>query len=60
MNKKLFIGATLVTVTVVAGLVYYRHMRQTQEPDEIVQVDVDGVPHNIPKSVLDQIEESLS
>lgn len=25
MNKKAFIGATLVTATVVGGLVYYRH-----------------------------------
>lgn len=25
MNKKIFIGATLVTVTAVGGLVYYRH-----------------------------------
>ena len=25
MNKRAFIGATLVTATVVAGAVYYRH-----------------------------------
>jgi len=25
MNKKLFIGATLVTATVVGGVVHYRH-----------------------------------
>ena len=25
MNKKAFIGATLVTATVVGGVVYYRH-----------------------------------
>lgn len=26
MNKKVFIGATLITATVVGGLVYYRHV----------------------------------
>lgn len=30
MNKKAFIGATLVTATVVGGLVYYRHEIRAQ------------------------------
>lgn len=32
MDKKLFIGATIITATVIGGLVYYRHqVRQALE-----------------------------
>jgi hypothetical protein len=40
MNRNLFIGATLVTATVIGGYVYYRHIRDgvwTQEELESVR-----------------------
>lgn len=60
MNKKAFIGATVITVTVVGGLVYYRHQLRTKlaEAGELFLEDPSeeepgGRP--LPEDLLDRI-----
>ena len=44
MNKKLFIGATVVTAAAVAGYLYYRHVsldtweQAEEEPEHVIEL----------------------
>lgn len=57
MNKKVFIGATLITATVVGGVVYFRH-------EILKQVDKwldDGErPSTIPTEAMDLTPEEAA
>lgn len=49
MNKKAFIGATLITATVVGGVVYFRH-KILEQVDK--WLDTEPMEHD-PEAVLD-------
>jgi hypothetical protein len=51
MNKKLFIGVTLVTATVVGGVVYYRHRIIEQVDQWLGQLPLDETDEEVPVDV---------